>query len=281
METQHRPVGRGLQKPQLYAVAAVHGKARLDLLRPVVICRPPETRMSTDPFLLARSDDGVVTLTLDRPDRRNALTFEVYRALCDFFREEQLDTSTRVVILTGAGQGFCSGGDVHDIIGALRGAGVRKTLEFAWMTGELVRNMREFDRPIIAAVNGTCAGAGAVIALASDFRVLADDTSLHLLFTKVGLTGADMGAAWLLQRLIGAARTTELLMLGDPLPAAQSLSWGLAIRVAPAERVLDPARRRTTPRAQGHEAHDQPGGDDGPRGRDRGRGPGPDADDAG
>lgn len=197
--------------------------------------------MGDEAFKLERDDRGVVTLTLDRPERLNALTFGSYRALCDFFHEERLNRKTRVVILTGSGRGFCSGGDVHEIIGALRGAGMRKTLEFAWMTGELVRNIRRLDRPVIAAVNGTCAGAGAVIALAADFRVLAEDCSLDLIFTKVGLTGADMGAAWLLPRLVGTARATEILMLGEPVPAARALELGLANRLAPGGEVLQEA----------------------------------------
>jgi enoyl-CoA hydratase/carnithine racemase len=194
------------------------------------------------PFRLDRAPDGVVTLTLDRPERLNALTFGIYRALCDFFKDEQQRDETRVVIVTGEGRGFCSGGDVHEIIGALRGKPMKEVLEFAWMTGELVRNMREFDRPIVAAVNGTCAGAGAVIALASDFRVLPEDGSLHLLFTKVGLTGADMGVAWLLARLVGQARATEILMLGEPVSAEEALRFGLANRLAPRAEVLSAAR---------------------------------------
>jgi enoyl-CoA hydratase/carnithine racemase len=115
-------------------------------------------------------------------------------------------------------------------------------LDFAWLTGETVQNMRELDRPIIAAINGTCVGAGAVIALACDFRVLADDTSLAFMFTKVGLTGSDMGAAWLLQRTVGHARATEILMLGDPVPPERALEIGLVTRLAPRDGVVAEAR---------------------------------------
>lgn len=198
--------------------------------------------MSYDAFKLERTEGGLVTITLDRPDRLNALTFEVYRQLCRFFKEEQARAETRAVIVTGAGRAFCSGGDVHDIIGALRGAKMKPVLDFAWLTGETVQNIRTFDRPVIAAVNGTCVGAGAVIALACDFRVVADDAALSFIFTKVGLTGSDMGVAYLLPRVVGMARATEILMLGEPVPAARCLEWGLATRLAPKDRVLEEAR---------------------------------------
>lgn len=198
--------------------------------------------MEFDAFKLQREDSGLVTVTLNRPERLNALTFDTYRQLCDFFRTEQFVDETRAVLITGEGRAFCSGGDVHEIIGALRGAKMKRVLEFAWMTGELIKNMREFDRPVVAAINGTCAGAGAVMALASDFRVLAEDAGIHLLFTKVGLTGSDMGIAYLLPRLVGTARATEILMFGEKVPAAQALEWGLANRVAPKDDVVKVAR---------------------------------------
>lgn len=198
--------------------------------------------MEFDAFQLERGDDGLVTLTLNRPDRRNALTFDTYRQLCDFFRSEQQREATRVVLLTGAGKGFCSGGDVHEIIGALRGAGMKKTLEFAWMTGELVKNIREFDRPVVAAINGTCVGAGAVIALACDFRILADDTSIGFIFSQVGLTGADMGAAYLLPRVVGMGHATEILMFGEPVKPEKAERIGLVHRVVPRDEVLPVAK---------------------------------------
>lgn len=185
---------------------------------------------------------GVVTLTLARPDRLNALTIPLYRALADFFAREQENAETRCVIVTGQGRGFCSGGDVHEIIGALQGKPMRDLLAFTRLTGELIGNMRAFDRPVIAAVNGVAAGAGAVIALASDFRILADSASLAFLFTKVGLTGADMGAGYLLPRIVGLARATEILMLGESITAKDAAAMGLANRVVAADAVLPEAR---------------------------------------
>jgi enoyl-CoA hydratase/carnithine racemase len=191
--------------------------------------------------------DGIVTLTLSRPDRLNALTIPLYRALADFFAREQENAETRCVIVTGAGRGFCSGGDVHEIIGALQGRPMFEVLAFTRLTGELIGNMRSFDRPIVAAVNGVAAGAGAVIALASDFRILAETASLSFLFTKVGLTGADMGAGYLLPRAVGLARATEILMLGEPVDAQHALAVGLANQVVRSGGVLlaahDLARR--------------------------------------
>jgi enoyl-CoA hydratase/carnithine racemase len=134
-------------------------------------------------------------------------------------------------VLTGAGRGFCSGGDVHEIIGALRGAGARELLDFTRMTGAVVQRLRELPLPVIASVNGVAAGAGAVIALAADFRLLARSASFAFLFTKVGLAGADMGAAYLLPRLVGLAKATELLLLGDRLDADQAAAAGLANQV--------------------------------------------------
>ncbi|MAG56209.1 MAG: enoyl-CoA hydratase [Planctomycetes bacterium] len=198
--------------------------------------------MDFDAFRLERGDRGLVTITLDRPDRRNALTFDTYRQLCDFFQSETKNDDTRAVILTGAGKGFCSGGDVKEIIGALRDAKMREVLEFAWMTGELVQNIREFDRPVIAAINGTCVGAGAVIALACDFRILADDTSIGFIFTKVGLSGSDMGAAYLLPRVVGMAHATEILMLGEPVAPETCERIGLANAVVPTDEVMPRAQ---------------------------------------
>jgi enoyl-CoA hydratase/carnithine racemase len=147
---------------------------------------------------------GIATITLDRPDRLNALTFEVYRQLADLFHRLRSTPEVRVVILTGRGKGFCGGGDVDDIIGQLLERGVKEVVEFTRLTGELIENIRRLDRPVIAAINGPAAGAGAVIALAADLRVMSDKARIHFLFTKVGLTGADMGAAWLLPRVVGS-----------------------------------------------------------------------------
>lgn len=196
---------------------------------------------SSHEFHVARSA-GLVTVTLSRPERLNALTIPMYRGLADFFAAEQANHDTRVVVITGEGRGFCSGGDVHEIIGALQGHPMCDILAFTRLTGELIGNMRRLDRPIIAAMNGVAAGAGAVIALASDFRVMAEGSSIAFLFTKVGLTGADMGAGYLLPRIVGLGRATEMLMLGDPVPADLALACGLANRVVPVGEVLNVAQ---------------------------------------
>lgn len=187
-------------------------------------------------------DEGVLTITLNRPERLNALTFASYAQLRDLFRAVGHGTDVRAVILTGAGRGFCSGGDVDAIIGDLITFDARDLLAFTRMTGAVVQNMRECPAPIVAAVNGTAAGAGAVLALASDFRVMSNDARFHFLFTKVGLAGADMGAAYLLPRLIGLGRATELLMFGDPVDADEANRIGLVHRVVDTDAVLDEAR---------------------------------------
>ncbi|MCC7139710.1 MAG: enoyl-CoA hydratase family protein [Planctomycetes bacterium] len=183
-------------------------------------------------------DHGVGTLTLSRPEVLNALTFEVYAALAKKLRDLRDDDEVRALVITGKGRGFCSGGDVDGIIGALFECDTKDVLEFTRMTGEVIENVRRLDKPVVAAVNGVAAGAGAVIALASDLRVMADGAKFAFLFTKVGLTGADMGAAYLLPRVVGLGRATELLMLGDPVDAAKALAIGLATRVVPKEQVL-------------------------------------------
>ena len=182
--------------------------------------------------------DGVGTLTLSRPDVLNALTFEVYAALAKKFHDLRGDAAVRAVVLTGKGRGFCSGGDVDEIIGALFEGDSKDVLEFTRLTGEVVEAMRRLDRPIVAAINGIAAGAGSVLALASDFRVMADSAKFAFLFTKVGLTGADMGAAYLLPRVVGFGRATEMLMLGDSIDAQSALAAGLANRVVAAGECL-------------------------------------------
>src|SRR5690349_21098874 len=147
--------------------------------------------------------DGVATLTLNRPEVMNALTFEVYAQLRDLFAMLRTDEAVKVVILTGAGDNFCSGGDVHEIIGELLNRDMKGHIEFTRMTGAVVQNMRLLDKPIIAALNGMTAGAGGVIALASDMRIASQNARFAFLFTKVGLTGADMGAGYLLPRVVG------------------------------------------------------------------------------
>lgn len=173
-------------------------------------------------------EDGVATVTFNRPDRLNALTLDVYADLRDLMTELEHHDDVAVVVVTGTGRGFCSGGDVEDIIGKLLAGGdQRDVLEFTRMTGAVVQRMRELPKPIIASVNGVAAGAGAVIALASDFRLLAVSSSFRFLFTSVGLAGADMGCAWMLPRLVGLGRATEILMLGEKLLASDAASYGL------------------------------------------------------
>jgi enoyl-CoA hydratase/carnithine racemase len=176
-------------------------------------------------------EGGVASVTFERPERLNALTFEAYADLRDLLAELPHRDDVRVLVITGTGRGFCSGGDVDEIIGALQKADARELLDFTRMTGSVVQRMRECPLPIIASVNGVAAGAGAVIALAADFRLLARTATFAFLFTRVGLAGADMGSAYLLPRLIGLGRATELLMLGEDLDAERALEIGLASRV--------------------------------------------------
>jgi enoyl-CoA hydratase/carnithine racemase len=185
-------------------------------------------------FLFEKNEDGVATITLNRPERLNALTFEVYRELTDLFAALAKEKTVRVVVITGAGRAFCSGGDVHDIIGELFSRDMEGLLEFTRMTCELVRNIRALPKPVIASLNGTTAGAGACIALASDIRIASDEAKIAFLFVKVGLSGADMGAAYLLPRIVGLAKATELLYTGDFISAADAERIGLYNHVVPA-----------------------------------------------
>jgi enoyl-CoA hydratase/carnithine racemase len=175
--------------------------------------------------------DGVATLGFSRPDKLNALTFEAYADLRDVLAELPHRGDARVLVITGRGRGFCSGGDVEEIIGALQRMEAAELLAFTRMTGAVVKGLRDCPLPVIAAVNGIAAGAGSVIALAADFRLLARSATFAFLFTRVGLSGADMGAAYLLPRLVGLGRATELLMLGDKVDAERALAIGLASEV--------------------------------------------------
>lgn len=177
-------------------------------------------------FQLERRD-GVTTVTFSRPDRLNALTFEAYADLRDLLAELPHRDDTRVLVVRGSGRSFCSGGDVEDIIGATLRMRPDEMLDFTRMTGDVVKAMRECPIPIIAGIQGTAAGAGSVLALAADFRVVTRSAKFAFLFTKVGLAGADMGAAYLLPRMVGLGRATQLLMLGDTLPAAEAERYGL------------------------------------------------------
>ena len=186
--------------------------------------------------------DGIATITLDRPDRLNALTFEVYAELRDLLLALKAHEPVKAVIITGEGRGFCSGGDVEAIIGRLLDQDMPQLLAFTRMTGALIAAIRGLPRPVVAAINGVAAGAGAVIALAADFRLAVPQASLAFLFTKVGLAGADMGAAYLLPRVVGLARATEMLMLGDRISAEDAHRVGLVNRIVDPASLMDEAR---------------------------------------
>jgi enoyl-CoA hydratase/carnithine racemase len=184
-------------------------------------------------------DDGVATVTFDRPERLNALTFEVYADFRDLLGELEHRDDVQVLVVTGEGKGFCSGGDVDEIIGRLLEMDSKGLLEFTRMTGAVVERMRRLPIPIVASVNGVAAGAGAVIALAADLRLLAESASFHFLFTKVGLAGADMGSAYLLPRVVGLGRATEILLLGEKVSPQDAVSMGLAFRVVGDDQLMD------------------------------------------
>ncbi len=188
-----------------------------------------------------KPDTGVATITLNRPDRLNALTFEVYAELRDLFRALDTEPGVRAVVLTGAGRAFCSGGDVEEIIGALFARDAAGLREFTRMTCDVILNIRRCRRPVIAALNGTVAGAGAVIASACDIRVAAESAKIAFLFVRVGLSGADMGASWLLPRLVGLGRAAELLMTGEFIDARRAHEIGLYQRLVPDGRALPEA----------------------------------------
>jgi enoyl-CoA hydratase/carnithine racemase len=174
---------------------------------------------------------GVAWITLNRPDRLNALTFEVYRELTDAFVALRAESEVRAVVIRGEGRAFCTGGDVREIIGPLFERDMQGLLEFTRMTCELVRNIRALPKPVIASLNGTTAGAGACIALASDIRIASEEARIAFLFVRVGLSGADMGAAFLLPRVVGLAKATELLYTGDFIMAREAERIGLYNRV--------------------------------------------------
>lgn len=188
------------------------------------------------------SETSVATITLNRPERLNALTFDVYDELRNTFYALDTEKGVRAIVITGAGRAFCSGGDVEDIIGRLFEYDADGLLEFTRMTCDLIRAIRTCRRPVVAALNGTVAGAGAVIATACDIRIASNTAKIAYLFTKVGLSGADMGVAWLLPRIIGMGRATELLMTGAFLPAAEAHRIGLYNRLVPDGEALPEAR---------------------------------------
>lgn len=210
----------------------------------------------TWPFKVTR-DQGVTTITLDRAEKLNALTFEIYKELAVFLRRdaklesgwqytspapgaepERFCPGTRAIVITGAGRAFCSGGDVEDIIGQLFQKDMQGLLEFTRMTGDLVRAMRAHPAPIVAAINGVAAGAGAIIAMASDLRIASEKGRVSFLFNKVGLAGADMGACHLLPRIVGHGRAAELLYLGDVINAEEAHRIGFFNRVVSPETLM-------------------------------------------
>jgi enoyl-CoA hydratase/carnithine racemase len=202
--------------------------------------------MNTKQFHYSESD-GIATLRLDRPDRLNALTFESYGELTRTFAELRTRDSVHAVIVTGTGRAFCSGGDVKDIIGKLIGKSEAEVLAFTTLTCELIANMRGLEKPVIASLNGLTCGAGAVIAAAADVRIANETAKIAFLFTRVGLSGADMGAAWLLPRIVGFGNATELLMTGDFISAQRAYEIGLYNKVVSEadleSRTLDYAQR--------------------------------------
>ena len=188
-------------------------------------------------------DSGVATLTLNRPERKNPLTFESYGELRDLFRSLNMATDVKVVVVTGAGGNFCSGGDVHEIIGPLTKMTMPELLEFTRMTGDLIKSMRLCPQPIIAAIDGICAGAGAMMALAADMRLGTAQAKTAFLFTRVGLAGADMGACALLPRLIGQGRASELLFTGRAMNAQEGLQWGFFNTLHEPQALLEQAQK--------------------------------------
>ena len=186
--------------------------------------------------------DGVATVTLNRPERKNPLTFESYAELRDTFRELVYAKRVKAVVVAGADGNFSSGGDVHEIIGPLTEREMPGLLDFTRMTGDLVKAMRGCPQPIVAAIDGVCVGAGAIMAMASDIRLATPEAKTAFLFTRVGLAGCDMGACAILPRLIGQGRASELLFTGRTMSAEEGERWGFHNRLVPAERLLDEAR---------------------------------------
>jgi enoyl-CoA hydratase/carnithine racemase len=194
---------------------------------------------------LWKLEGKVGVLTLNRPEKKNPLTFESYAELRELFRALAREDGVKAVVLTGAGGNFCSGGDVHEIIGPLTKMKMPELLEFTRMTGDVVKAMRACPQPVIAAVDGVCAGAGALLALFSDLRYAKPDAKVAFLFTRVGLAGADMGACAMLPRVIGQGRASELLYTGRSMDAQEGLAWGFF------NKVVDPVLPAAMEAAQG------------------------------
>ncbi|KQW57872.1 enoyl-CoA hydratase family protein [Variovorax sp. Root411] len=194
---------------------------------------------------------GVGTITLNRPERKNPLTFDSYAELRDLFRSLAYATDVKVIVVTGAGGNFCSGGDVHEIIGPLTGMRMPELLEFTRMTGDLVKAIRACPQPIVGAIDGVCAGAGAMIALACDLRYGSPATRTAFLFTRVGLAGADMGACALLPRVIGQGRASELLFTGRAMTAQEGHAWGFFNALHESDALLKAATKVARDLAEG------------------------------
>ncbi|HEX4013668.1 MAG TPA: enoyl-CoA hydratase family protein [Candidatus Cybelea sp.] len=184
----------------------------------------------------------MLTIALDRPGRKNALTFELYAELRELFRSLRDDASVRTIVLTGANGDFCSGGDVHEIIGPLTRSTPAQLLEFTQMTGDVVKAMRACPQPIVAAIDGACAGAGAILAMASDLRLGTERARVAFLFVRVGLAGCDMGACAMLPRIVGLGRASELLYTGRTLPGSQAFEWGFFNELCAPDALADRAR---------------------------------------
>ena len=185
--------------------------------------------------------EGVASVMLDRPERKNPLTFESYAELRDLFRSLVYAPAVKAVVVSGAGGNFSSGGDVHEIIGPLTERTMPGLLEFTRMTGDLVKAMRACPQPIVAAIDGVCVGAGAILAMASDIRIATPEAKTAFLFTRVGLAGCDMGACAILPRIIGQGRASELLFSGRTMSAEEGERWGFHNRLVPAERLIEEA----------------------------------------
>jgi len=190
---------------------------------------------------LWRFDTGVATVTLNRPERKNPLTFDSYAELRDTFRALVYEPGVKAVVVAGAGGNFSSGGDVHEIIGPLTKMSMPELLNFTRMTGDLVKAMRGCPQPIVAAIDGICVGAGAIMAMAADLRLATPEAKTAFLFTRVGLAGCDMGACAILPRIIGQGRASDLLFTGRSMSAEEGLAWGFHNRLVPADQLLDEA----------------------------------------
>ena len=185
---------------------------------------------------------GVGEITLNRPERKNPLTFESYAELRDLFRALVYADTVHAIVISGAGGNFCSGGDVHEIIGPLVAMDMPQLLKFTRMTGDLVKAMRAAPQPIIAAIDGVCAGAGAIISMSSDLRIATPEAKTAFLFNRVGLAGCDMGACAMLPRIIGQGRASELLYFGRSMSAEEGERWGYFNKLVAADALLDEAR---------------------------------------